>query len=97
MKKLLALALALVFALSLALPFTAEARGGSRSGGGRSYSSISTRSSGGAVAVKGYYSKVGTYVQPHMRSAPNGSKADNWSTKGNVNPYTGLEGTKNPD
>ena len=29
MKKLLALALALVFALSLALPFTAEARGGS--------------------------------------------------------------------
>jgi hypothetical protein len=29
-----------------------------------------------------------------MRSAPNGTKADNWSSKGNVNPYTGKEGTR---
>jgi hypothetical protein len=46
--------------------------------------------------VKGYYRKNGTYVQPHYRSTANGTKSDNWSTKGNVNPYTGKKGTKNP-
>ena len=25
-----------------------------------------------------------------------GTKLDNWSTKGNVNPYTGMPGTKDP-
>lgn len=50
-----------------------------------------------AVSVKGYYRKDGTYVAPHYRSSPNGTKADNYSTKGNVNPYTNKEGTKSAD
>jgi len=29
-----------------------------------------------------------------MRTAPNGTQKDNFSTKGNVNPYTGQRGTK---
>jgi hypothetical protein len=49
-----------------------------------------------AVHVKGYYKSNGTYVQPHYRSSPNGTVLDNYSTKGNVNPYTGKEGTVNP-
>ena len=49
--------------------------------------------SGGAVHVRGYIRKDGTYVAPHYRSAPDGSLQNNWSTKGNVNPYTGEEGT----
>ena len=44
------------------------------------------------VKVKGYYRKDGTYVQPHYRTAPNSTINDNWSTKGNVNPYTGKKG-----
>lgn len=48
------------------------------------------------VRVKGYFRKDGTYVQPHVRSNPDGAKYNNWSTKGNVNPYTGKEGTKDP-
>ncbi len=44
--------------------------------------------------VSGYTKKNGTVVQPHYRSAPDGTKANNWSTKGNVNPYTGKAGTK---
>ncbi len=48
------------------------------------------------VSVKGYYRSNGTYVQPHMRSAPNNTTADNWSTIGNINPYTGEKGTTNP-
>lgn len=50
--------------------------------------------SGGSVYVHGYYRGNGTYVQPHYRSAPDGNFWNNWSTKGNVNPYTGVEGTK---
>jgi hypothetical protein len=49
------------------------------------------------TSVKGYYKKDGTYVQPHKRSDPNSSKNDNWSTKGNQNPYTGKKGTKDPN
>ena len=57
----------------------------------------SGKSSGAPVSVRGYTRKDGTYVQPHMRSAPNGTKADNWSTLGNVNPYTGKVGTRPVD
>lgn len=49
---------------------------------------------GGSVHVRGYYRKDGTYVQPHYRSAPDGNFYNNWSTRGNVNPYTGEPGTK---
>ena len=44
--------------------------------------------------VNGYYRSNGTYVQPHYRSAPNSTATDNWSTKGNTNPYTGQQGYK---
>ncbi len=48
------------------------------------------------VYVRGYYKSDGTYVQPHYRSSPNSTTLDNWSTKGNINPYTGKLGTRNP-
>lgn len=47
-----------------------------------------------ATRVRGYYRQNGTYVAPHYRSTPNRTKTDNWSTKGNYNPYTGKIGTK---
>lgn len=47
------------------------------------------------VSVRGYQRSDGTYVQPHQRSDPNSTTNDNWSTKGNTNPYTGQEGTHN--
>ena len=46
------------------------------------------------VKVKGYYKKNGTYVKPHYRSAPDSSINNNWTTRGNVNPYTGADGTR---
>lgn len=49
-----------------------------------------------AERVRGYTRKDGTYVQPHYRSSPNSSVYDNYSTKGNVNPYTGKAGTVDP-
>lgn len=46
-----------------------------------------------AGRVGGYFRSNGTYVQPHYRSNPNGSVTDNYSFKGNSNPYTGREGS----
>ncbi len=48
------------------------------------------------VRVRGYYRKDGTYVAPHVRSSPNRTKADNYSARGNYNPYTGAKGTVDP-
>ena len=49
-----------------------------------------------AVRVRAYYKpSTGTYVMPSYRTSPNSTKIDNYSTKGNYNPYTGKIGTKN--
>lgn len=49
-----------------------------------------------AGSVHGYTRSDGTYVAPYERSAPDNSYNNNWSVKGNTNPYTGAEGTKSP-
>lgn len=48
------------------------------------------------VPVQGYTKRDGTYVSPYQHTAPNGTQKDNWSSKPNVNPYTGKEGMKAP-
>ena len=52
---------------------------------------------GADVPVGGYTKADGTNVQPYMRTAPDGTAANNYSTSGNYNPYTGAYGTKNPN
>jgi len=51
----------------------------------------------GTTRVHGYSKKDGTYVSPHSRTSPNGTQRDNWSSKGNINPNTGKEGTREPE
>ena len=46
--------------------------------------------------VNGYYRKDGTYVNGHYRSNADGNRYNNYSTRGNYNPYTGQQGYKNP-
>lgn len=46
--------------------------------------------------VKGYVTKSGTYVAPSRATKPNGTKVDNYSSKPNVNPYSGKAGNKDP-
>jgi hypothetical protein len=91
MKIILVIALAAIVMLS---PVSADARGG----GSHNGTSTSHSHSGltGEHYVKPHVTKKGTYVKGHMQTNPNGTKLDNWSTKGNVNPYTGKPGTKNP-
>ncbi|HZV67133.1 MAG TPA: hypothetical protein VFG03_19745 [Telluria sp.] len=44
--------------------------------------------------VSGFTKKNGTRVASHDRSTKDGTKKNNWSTKGNVNLDTGKPGTK---
>lgn len=46
--------------------------------------------------TRGHYRSNGTYVEGHYSSNPNNTTSDNWSTKGNYNPYTGKQGTRDP-
>ena len=46
--------------------------------------------------VRPYVRSDGTYVQGHYRTAPNETRVDNWSSRPNVNPYTGKVGTVDP-
>lgn len=46
--------------------------------------------------VQGYTTANGQYVQGYYRTAPNNTRTDNYSSQGNVNPYTGQQGTQNP-
>jgi hypothetical protein len=51
-------------------------------------------SSPGAHYVHGYRRRDGTYVAPHWQTNPDGNVWNNWSTYGNVNPFTGQMGTR---
>lgn len=62
-----------------------------------SFLSIFAQNNPNHVWVKGYYRSSGTYVKGHWRTAPNSTNTDNFSTLGNVNPYTGKKGWIRPD
>jgi hypothetical protein len=57
------------------------------------YEGLPPRTYGG-VRARGYYRGNGTYVAPHYRSAPDGIRSNNWSHRGNTNPYTGKRGSR---
>ena len=46
------------------------------------------------IYVKGYLRKDGVYIGGHYRTPPNSNFYDNYSTLGNINPYTLKEGWK---
>ncbi len=48
----------------------------------------------GSQSVKGHFKKGDTYVQPHHATNPNSTQKHNWTSKPNVNPYTGKQGNK---
>jgi len=76
-------------------------------GGGHSYGSYrsgpsyrspsyspGTGSKASSTYGHGYMRKNGTSVEGYRRSTPDHSFENIWSTKGNVNPYTGKMGTR---
>jgi hypothetical protein len=81
---------ALTVAVVVITPLEALARGGGGRGSSRG------ASKGGSHPVRSHTTRDGRYVPPHRATNPDGTKLNNWSTRGNVNPYTGKPGTKNP-
>ena len=58
---------------------------------------VSGQAEAKTVYVKSYYKpSTGRYVMPSYRTSPNKSLFDNYSTKGNYNPYTGKKGYVSP-
>ena len=67
--------------------------------GGRGYGSHSSGHSSGHTnasshSISGHTRSSGTCVAPSHATNPNRTRSDNYSTKGNVDPYTGKPGTK---
>jgi hypothetical protein len=54
---------------------------------------IAASSANAQTWVNSYITSSGTVVPSHWRSSPNSTASDNWSTSGNINPYTGSIGT----
>lgn len=54
----------------------------------------STVSAAGSHSRKSHIRKDGTYVSPSRATNPDHTRANNYSHKGNVNPYTGKKGAK---
>lgn len=50
----------------------------------------------GSHNVNGHFKKNGAYVAPHRATNPNQTQRDNYSSKPNVNPHNGKQGTKEP-
>ena len=50
----------------------------------------------GSTYVDGHFRRDGTYVPGHHRTTPDSNRLNNWSTRGNTNPYTGRQGTVDP-
>jgi hypothetical protein len=48
------------------------------------------------VYHRGYFTNRGTWVAPHYQTAPDGNLFNNYSTRPNINPYTGREGAIDP-
>lgn len=96
------LRLAICAAVIAITPIAANARGGGGHSGASHSSAHSATSSYGAVnshehLVSGYTRANGTYVAPHYQTDPNGTRNDNFSTRGNINPHTGEVGDKPRD
>ncbi|WOH68665.1 hypothetical protein [Bradyrhizobium sp. BWA-3-5] len=55
-----------------------------------------TGSNSRSHTISPYVNSQGTYVGSSHATNPNSTQMDNYSTRGNVNPYTGAVGTRTP-
>ncbi len=78
---------------ALSIPAAVEAKGKS-SGTRASKASTGTGSKSSSTRVRSHVTKDGKYVASHRRSTSDKRTSNNWSTKGNTNPYTGKAGSR---
>ena len=88
-----------VLVLTLAVAMTCIS-GFAKGGAPRSHSRHTTTASSGtgskssSTTVHTYTRRNGKRVDSYHRTTPDRTQKNNFSTKGNVNPYTGKAGTK---
>ena len=71
---------------------------GSTTNYGTNTSTFGVNSTNSSVRYQsGYTRKDGTYVQGHYKTTNNGTNHDNYSTRGNVNSFTGSTGSRARD
>jgi hypothetical protein len=51
----------------------------------------------GQIRVRSYTKSNGTLVESYYRTRSDNTKSNNYSTKGNINPYTEKRGSINPN
>jgi hypothetical protein len=61
------------------------------------YGSSSSYPTNSDVRYQSGYTRGNTYVDPHYKTQSNNTNWDNYSTKGNQNPYTGSTGSRGRD
>lgn len=62
----------------------------------QNYGGYGTGSNSRSHSTSGHTTSTGTYVPPSHATNPNNTQMDNYTTRGNVNPYTGAAGTRTP-
>jgi len=84
--------------LAASTPSMAQYGGyGQRNGyGGYGSSTYGSGSNTRTHTVQPHISGSGSYVPGHQRTNPNNTQFDNYGTRGNINPYTGQQGTRTP-
>ncbi|PTM52308.1 hypothetical protein [Phreatobacter oligotrophus] len=93
MKKAVFVGLLVVFAT----PSFAQYYGsGQRGYGGYGSNTYGSGSNSSSHTVQPHITNQGTFVPGHQRTNPNSTQYDNYGTRGNVNPYTGQQGTRTP-
>ena len=86
----------LMLGMSLAVSARSNHTGGSHSSGSVRHSKppSGTGANSSKQRVHSYNKRNGEHIDSHNRSTANKTQRDNWDTKGNRNPDTGKNGTK---
>jgi hypothetical protein len=82
-----------VLVLITCAPIQSFARGGGHSSSGSGHLTGTGYVNPSSHYTNGYYRHDGTYVHGYHATDSNGTGTDNYSTKGNVNPWTGQPGS----
>ena len=77
---------AIIFMTVCVITMSSIAKGNKEAGNGHVNSNNHT--------IRGHSTESRGYVAPSHATNRNNTKSDNYTQKGNVNPYTGKEGTK---
>jgi len=85
----------IVLAFLLATTVAASAQYTTRSYGGYGTGLYGSGSNPSSHYVQPHYTTQGV-VSGHRQTNPNNTQFDNYSTRGNINPYTGQVGIRSP-